>query len=289
MLFYVGNGRNVLVTQSNLRISKATFYLKEFDQYFELLIVSTVIKPMPSIQIHSSLGGQNYLNIFGEEPVSITLSGYVTGNACETTDRIQSALGLAVDIFKENSVVTKLAPLEYRVGNTRARSAYLVQFEVSQDDSFVDIAKINMQLLAEPIAEITEPRPVILANDAVTAQTQFVKAQPVSRTTQTITAVQQAIPSQVLTVQQKLTVPVTTAQVWQLIRPEDSQIRINTAQDRRRPGAAADVVLATRGSRATGATVAASNNFSASGDPTQFGVVSITLDGFDPVNSGSGL
>ena len=166
MLIFVDAGRNVLITPSNIPNQKAAFYLQELDQYLEAIVLSAVIRPAPALQVHSSLSGLNYLNVFGEEPLNISLQGMVAGSACDTLAGADAALGIAVSMFRDLSVVQRALPLRFRIDRSRARSAYLVALTATQTSDYADVCNFQMELLAEPLAEIDNPKPVTVGNAA---------------------------------------------------------------------------------------------------------------------------
>lgn len=292
MLFFVDSGRNVLITQSNLPVSKAAFHLTELDVYIHVIVTGTNVRPNPAIQIHSSVGGLNYINVFGEEPVQISLKGMVAGSDCTNANQLQSALGISVDMFVELGVVQRVIPLQYRVGSSRMRAAYLVGMDISQDDSFNDVATFQMTLLAEPLAEIEDPRPV--AANTRPGQPTFADAQPVRQTItaapQAVNIIQQVTPSPngqaIITSSPGLGVRL------ELLQPNNttnySMVRTATLNTTSRVASRSRVNLALRGTNtAANLSSVATTDLLPSGDTSATRVVPITATGFDPVNSGS--
>lgn len=157
MLLFANSNRNVLVSRSLISSFRLAFQLQALDRYVTLLVTRTTVQPSPAYQVHGSLGGLNYLNVFGEEPVTVSLSGIVAGASCATLQGVQSALGIGVDVFRELGVVENALPLQYRVGTSRMRSAYLVAMDITQQEAFSDVANFNMRLLSEPFSEASIP------------------------------------------------------------------------------------------------------------------------------------
>lgn len=160
MYIFVNDNKNVLITQSKLLNPKVSFRLQELEEEFTAIIIRASVTPAPAIQIHSSVGGLNHLNVFGEEPVQIMLEGKVAGSSCDAASRIESGLSRAVDIFSTYGVVQRAEPLSMKIGSGRVRAAFLVGLTASQNEAFADVADIQIQLIAEPLAEIGDPTPI---------------------------------------------------------------------------------------------------------------------------------
>lgn len=244
MFLLVNQNKNVLVAKSAIAPQKVAFYLPELSQYVTLIVTQTSIKPAPAVQVHGSVGGQNYLNVFGEDPVQIGLSGLVAGSACSTLRDIHSALGLAVDVFRDLSVVSRAEPLRYRVGRSRMRNAFLVGMDINQDNTFADVAQFSMMLLGEPFTETQQSKPITDPNAPSDPSTQ-----PDDQSSGDDSEPQQSEDLDVASSSQTL------------------------------PTAAATVLLGNRGSRVTGVTQAPAN-INSNGEAVANTVVEVSANGY---------
>lgn len=156
MYIFVNSQGRVLVTQTDLFVH-SSFALPELDQQANAIVVATSVMPKPIIQIQGTLGRQNYLNVFGENPMQIQIDGVVVGRDCQTFQTASSALGVSVDFFAQHGVVNRLQPLRYTITGQPARQAFLVGMTVQQDSAFVDMARFSMSLLAESLQDQATP------------------------------------------------------------------------------------------------------------------------------------
>ena len=59
-----------------------SFSFPELDQSFNALVRATRVSPKPVINTQGTLGGVNYLNVFGEDPLQVEIQGIIAGSAC---------------------------------------------------------------------------------------------------------------------------------------------------------------------------------------------------------------
>jgi hypothetical protein len=148
MLVFVNEQGQTLVTRTSLRML-SSFTLPELDQQLNALVVSTQVTPRPVLQVQGSLGNKNYLNLFGEDPMPITVTGIVVGGSCNELKSVQSALGVAIGFYSSHGVINRPTSLKYTIKGQATREAFLVGLQVSQDSAFADFANFTMMLLAE--------------------------------------------------------------------------------------------------------------------------------------------
>lgn len=152
MYVFVNPNGQTLVTRSELFV-RSSFSLPELDNSFEALVMTTNLSPKPVIGIQGTVGGTNLLNVFGEDPLEIQITGFVVGRNCDQIAQAASALGIAIGIFAKNGVVNRTTPLQYIITGQPARQAFLVGMSVMQDNAFADYAKFNMTLLGESLQD----------------------------------------------------------------------------------------------------------------------------------------
>ena len=150
MFIFTNDKGQTLVTKTNLYV-RSSFSLPELDTQLEALVIATTLSPKPAINIQGTVGGTNLLNVFGEDPMEIQLTGIVVGPGCDSLNRAKNALGIAMQMFVDHGVVNRVTPLRYQITGQQARNAFMVGLQVSQDNTFSDYANFSMMLLAESL------------------------------------------------------------------------------------------------------------------------------------------
>lgn len=152
MLVFVNSQGRALITASDL-VTKTSFTLPELDDTINALVIQTAVIPKPAVQMQGTLGGHNYLNVFGEDPMQIQISGLVLGEDCQNIAGTASALGTSVEFFAKHGVVNRVAALKYTISGQPTKKAFLVALTVSQESAFADMARFNMTLFAESLQD----------------------------------------------------------------------------------------------------------------------------------------
>lgn len=151
MFIFNNDQGQTLVTDSNLA-TQGSFSLPEIDRQINALVTQTVVTPAPAVQIQGTLGGRTYINVFGEDPMQVQISGIVVGRHCDDLQSASSALGVSVDFFAQHGVINRAEPLEYTIRGQPTKQAFMVGLTVSQDSAFADIARFQMLLFAESLS-----------------------------------------------------------------------------------------------------------------------------------------
>lgn len=158
MFIFVSEKGRALVTKTDL-VTFSSFSLPELDKEISALVTQTQVTPRPAIQIQGTLGGRNYLNVFGEDPLQIQINGILVGTQCGVANQVASSLGMSVEFFAKNGVVNRTTPLRYTITGQPSREAFLVAMNVGQESAFADMSRFNMTLLAESLQKFSPPRP----------------------------------------------------------------------------------------------------------------------------------
>jgi len=152
MFLFVNPQGQTFVTRTNLYLH-SSFSLPELDGQLEALVISTTLTPKPAVSVQGTLGGVNLINVFGEDPLEIQITGVVVGANCDALNASSSALGVGVDIFAQLGIVNRATPLRFRITGQPSRKAFMVALTVMQDTAFADMARFNMMLLAENLQD----------------------------------------------------------------------------------------------------------------------------------------
>lgn len=151
MFFFVSSTRQVLFVKSDV-VRPVSFSFPELDSdSFNAMVTLARFSPKPVFGIQGTVGGANYLNVFGEDPMQIELNGIIVGANCNSANTLQTAIGNSVAFYKAHGVVNRVEPIKFVLHGSgeRERQAFLVAFSVSQEDSFNDMANFSMMLLGE--------------------------------------------------------------------------------------------------------------------------------------------
>jgi len=151
MLFLVNASRQVLFVKTDM-VRPVSFSFPELDSdSFNALVQLARFSPKPVVGIQGTVGGANYLNVFGEDPMQIELNGIIVGANCNSANTLQTAIGNSVAFYKAHGVVNRVEPIKFVLHGSgeRERQAFLVAFSVSQEDSYNDLANFSMMLLGE--------------------------------------------------------------------------------------------------------------------------------------------
>lgn len=148
MFIFVNPLGQTLIMETQLT-TITSFSLPELDNQFNALVTNTRVTPKPIVNVQSTLGGINYLNVFGEDPLQIQIQGIIVGAACNTAGRVTSALASSVDFYARNGVINKTTPIKYTLQGSKSKQAFLVAMSITQDNSFADLASFDMVLLSE--------------------------------------------------------------------------------------------------------------------------------------------
>lgn len=136
-----------------------SFSFPELDQSFSALVRGTRVSPKPVINVQGTLGGVNYLNVFGEDPLQVEIQGVIAGSACGQAGQVASGLANGVAFYSQYGVVNNPTPIRYRIQGQKQKQAFLVAMTVSQDSSFVDLAEFQMTLMSENLDNRTIQSP----------------------------------------------------------------------------------------------------------------------------------
>lgn len=150
MFIFTDSNGAALVADTNIYKFSA-FSFPELDQNFNALTTTFKVVPRPVISVVSTLGGHNYLNVFGEDPLTIDLQGIIVGNSCTSGNVVSAAIATAVQFYSTNGVVNRVTPIKFQIEGDKSRKAFLVAMTVVQDNNFIDVINFNMMLLAESL------------------------------------------------------------------------------------------------------------------------------------------
>lgn len=152
MYLFLNDRGQVLVTKSD-RVKRVMFSIGDIEQDFKALTTSIRITPKPVVSVQGTIGGANYLNVFGEDPLQIEIAGVIVGYSCDSASQTESAIGNSVALYKTYGVINRVTPISFVVlGSSQGeRQAFLVAMSITQDNSFADIAEFSMVLLAEDL------------------------------------------------------------------------------------------------------------------------------------------
>lgn len=160
MFLFVNREGNALITRTSLFVN-SSFSLPELDAQLNALVSRIQVTPKPLVQLQGSLGGKNYINVFGENPLQIQLSGLVLGRNCNTLSNIKSSLGLATSFFQEHGVVNRVAPLTFTMTGHPSKQAFMVALTVTHATQFNDMSQFSMTLLSKSLRNEPPREPLI--------------------------------------------------------------------------------------------------------------------------------
>lgn len=152
MFIFVNSQGGALITQTDLFVH-SSFVLPELDAQANAIVTATSVVTRPVFRTQGTLGGKNYLNVFGEDPMQIQITGVVVGQDCQNLQNASSALGISVDFFARHGVVNRALPLRYTITGQPSREAFLVGLTVTQESAFADMARFTMSLLGESLED----------------------------------------------------------------------------------------------------------------------------------------
>lgn len=152
-VFANSSGQAVVVTGQVSR--RIPFSFPALDSSLTAMVASVRVTPKPVVSVTSSLGGHNYLSVYGEDPMHVEINGVVLGQNCNAINAVDSAISNAVSFYQSNGIVNRATPVLIRLGSSQLRSinGFLVAITVQQDAENLDIASFSMLLLAESLDE----------------------------------------------------------------------------------------------------------------------------------------
>jgi hypothetical protein len=152
MYMFINERGQVAVAKSDV-VQRVIFSMDELSNSFRALVTGIRITPKPVVSVHGTIGGANFLNVFGEDPLQIEINGVAIGYNCDSLSETESAISNSVEFYKTNSVINRVEPIRFTLPSTgkSERQAFLVAMSVLQDNAFADLAKFSMILLAEDL------------------------------------------------------------------------------------------------------------------------------------------
>ena len=155
MLIFVNSSGQAIVALTKSS-SAASFSFPELDAKLSAIVSQIRVTPKPVVSVVSTLGGKNYINVFGEDPLQLELMGTLLGANCSVGQDVTSAVATGVDFYKSNSVINRVTPIQFRLQSNsgsgvvpKAKKAFMIAMTISQDAAFPDMASFNMLLIAE--------------------------------------------------------------------------------------------------------------------------------------------
>lgn len=151
MFIFSDSRSRVAIFKSELS-SIGAFSFPELSLGFKAIITNTRFTPRPVINPQGTIGGANYLSVFGEDPLQIEMSGAVVGAECDAATSAATAIGRSLTFYKANSIVNRVDPIKFTIGRVE-RQAFLVAMSIMQEENFADIASFTMLLLGKSLAD----------------------------------------------------------------------------------------------------------------------------------------
>lgn len=148
MFLFASKSGSVIVADPSGFIS---VQLEGIGRQLSAIVLRASIEPKPVVQIHGSVGGENYLNVFGEDATIIRISGVAVGDGCQIAQAANSAVQNTVEYFRQYSVLGRAQPITYRLSGNASKRGYLVAITVNVDGEQRDVAAFEMVVLSEPL------------------------------------------------------------------------------------------------------------------------------------------
>jgi hypothetical protein len=174
MYVFVNTSGQALVAL-NRNSARTVLSLPELDTRMTAIATAIRVTPKPIVSVVSTLGGQNFINVFGEDPLQVEISGILVGSNCQSGEAVSNAVSNGVDFYKQNSVINRITPITFRFQSEqnnpavpKATKGFLVAMTISQEAEFQDIANFNLLIISQSLdsrelaktpAVITSPIP----------------------------------------------------------------------------------------------------------------------------------
>ena len=166
------SGQAIIVTGS---VSKRMpFSFPALETSLTALVASVRVSPKPIVSVNSCLGGHNYINVFGEDPMHVEISGVVIGSSCNTTRQVSSVVSDTLSFYSSNGIINRVTPVTFRLSTSGAKlnRGFVVALTIQQSADNADLASFNMLLLTDSLdeREIVVSDPPSLTTTASTDQ-----------------------------------------------------------------------------------------------------------------------